>query len=506
MNQKVSRPRGRRRRPVAALVRVLATGALLAFGWARADTGPAVIVDADMAADDARALALLLSSPDVQVLAVVTSDGVSPPDVGATNLCRLLRFLDIKGVPVGIGRALNLPSPPFRTNAVGLDWARLGEPAIPKHGFEPAARLIQRTLRAAPGPVLYVCLGPLTNLADALDENPELAAKIERVLWYGTPPSAVRTNWNARRDPVASAKIAASVLRVEAIYWPDDAAAPVFDQSLLDELSALGSPAARAVSALLDSGHGARLVRSRHLRLWDDLVALRLLGAWPAVVSPVKGRPLWQAVSPTDADAVREALLEALQVAPPRAAVVLADFPGNDPVLLQEDIRRLAPQIIARHGREEWKAAVLTTELHRHLGTYSIVGAKMGLRAREILSAGLDQVRVESHAGLTPPLSCVNDGLQVATGASLGRGTITVLTNAPACEALFHSGNRRLRLRLKAEFAERIAADLAELARRHGGTTPAYFQAVRQAALRHWLDFDRHRMFEETLESAPPTQ
>jgi len=185
----------------------------------------------------------------------------------------------------------------------------------------------------------------------------------------------------------------------------------------------------------------------------------------------------------------------------PRATVALADFPATNTARLLPDVRDVAPQIIARHGLEEWKAAVLTSELHRHLGTYSIVGAKMGLRAREFFQVDLDELRVESHAGLRPPLSCVNDGLQVATGASLGRGTITVLTNAPACEAVFIHGDQRLRLRLKPEFAKRIATDMAELEKRHGGTTSAYFQAVRGVSLQHWLNFDRNTMFEETSET-----
>jgi pyrimidine-specific ribonucleoside hydrolase len=183
--------------------------------------------------------------------------------------------------------------------------------------------------------------------------------------------------------------------------------------------------------------------------------------------------------------------------------VIMADFPTNATQLLP-DVRESAAQIISRYGVEEWKAAVLTSELHRHLGTYSIVGAKMGLRARERLNVALDELQVESRAGLKPPLSCVNDGLQVATGASLGRGTIRVATNeAPACEAVFRYGEGRLRLRLKPEFVKQIAADMAELEQRHGGTTPEYFQAVRGVSLKHWLNFDRTTMFDETMESGP---
>jgi len=217
----------------------------------------------------------------------------------------------------------------------------------------------------------------------------------------------------------------------------------------------------------------------------------------------VADQPGWSELTAVDPLAVRRAMVATLRMLPLRATVIMADFPAT-PQQLLPDVAELATQIIARHGLEEWKAAVLTSELHRHLGTYSIVGAKMGLRARERFNVALDELRVESHAGLSPPLSCVNDGLQVATGASLGRGTITVVTNGPpACEAVFRYGEGRLRLRLKPEFAKQIAVNMAELEKRHGGTTPEYFQDVRSVSLKHWLNFDRTAMFDETVESAP---
>ena len=37
----------------------------------------------------------------------------------------------------------------------------------------------------------------------------------------------------------------------------------------------------------------------------------------------------------------------------------------------------------------------------------------------------------------------------------------------------------------------------------HGGVTPAYFQDVRAVSLKHWLNFDRDSMFDETEETAP---
>lgn len=39
---------------------------------------------------------------------------------------------------------------------------------------------------------------------------------------------------------------------------------------------------------------------------------------------------------------------------------------------------------------QEWTAVLLTNELHRHLGMWNIVGAKMGIRAMEVLTAPFD--------------------------------------------------------------------------------------------------------------------
>jgi len=160
----------------------------------------------------------------------------------------------------------------------------------------------------------------------------------------------------------------------------------------------------------------------------------------------------------------------------------------------------LITEIIARHGQEEFKATLLTNELHRHLGTYSILGAKMGIRAREILGADLDTLKVESWASLTPPLSCMNDGLQVATGASLGRGAIRVPEGASNPAAVFHYGSKKLTLRLKDDIFQRLRAEQEALVKRFGGMGPEYFREVRAASLKHWLEFDRREIFVETLE------
>lgn len=471
-----------------------------------ADTGAPVILDADWAADDARVAALILGDPAWEVLAVVATDGASPPGAGATNASRILRAFGEMHVPVGMGQE-RLPSPPpFRPNALDLAWSEVGPPRVPEEGFADASELVVRVLQNADRPVVYMCLGPLTTLAKALQTSAEVKDRIEVVLWFATPAGTDGPDWNARSDEPAVRVVERAGLRVEAVGYPSGVAAPVVEPSWVDRVRAAGGVPARVVASLLSHGRGAELVRQRHLRFWDDLVALRLLQPIRFRADPLPDRPAWSRVVPDPALSVPDAALELLVEAPLRQTVILSRFPA-EAAWLQEDVRSRADTLMKRHGLEEWKAVVLTSELHRHLGTYSIVGAKMGIRARELFRAGPDELKVESHAGLRPPLSCVNDGLQVATGASLGRGTIAVVETAtPSCEAVFIRGPRRLRLRLRPTWADRITKELADLARCHGALTPAYFSAVRKAALEHWVEMDRRTAFEESWEPQPTNE
>ena len=49
-----------------------------------------------------------------------------------------------------------------------------------------------------------------------------------------------------------------------------------------------------------------------------------------------------------------------------------------------DDVRDIVGNCIQRYGEEEWRAVTLTNEIHGHLGIYSTLGAKMGIRAREL--------------------------------------------------------------------------------------------------------------------------
>ena len=147
--------------------------------------------------------------------------------------------------------------------------------------------------------------------------------------------------------------------------------------------------------------------------------------------------------------------------------------------------------IIQKHGKEEWRIGVLTNELHGHLGIYAIVGAKMGLRARQYFHIGLDDISILSHAGSVPPLSCMNDGLQVSTGGTLGHGLITVSLAPPfQPKADFTFKAKSVCLRLKDEYWDIIREDIKKGIELWGLNTEDYWKYVRKLALNYWLEWE----------------
>ena len=178
-----------------------------------------------------------------------------------------------------------------------------------------------------------------------------------------------------------------------------------------------------------------------------------------------------------------------------RKAVCLKEYP-TDPSLFKEVVQPYVTKIIDRHGLEEWKAVLLTNELHRHLGMWSIVGAKMGVRAREVLEAPFDMLDVISFSGFKPPFSCLNDGIQVSTGASLGRGTITN-THLGRPEAIFFYKDKKVTMRVKPEIMKTIRGVIKEYSKKYVFQSPRYFQELDNISLEYWLKWDRKKMFEE---------
>ena len=473
---------------------LLAAACLLttAADTASAHSGKArfhVIVDTDGAADDLRTLCMLLGSHDTEVLGIVSSPGAQRTRSTATCVRALLAALHHDGIPVGCGREGRTTAPAWRNHSEAVVW---GE-EVERRQHTDAVPLIESIIDGEEEPVTVVALGALTNMSDLLQRCPEKARRIERVVWYDDLPCGTGANYKA--DARAAQHVLSCGVPVE-IVSDNGSRHLVVDERFVAAVAAIPTPYARRIAATHRRPPLDRLVAERHLTAWDDLTALYLLCPEIFVRHPLDDAvtccTIADDISP---ECIERMLLSVLWGRPDAENRVFYDFPSCGQTYAA-DVRAIMPLAVDRHGASEWRAAVLTNEMHGHLGIYATIGVKMGMRAREWFGIGVDDMEVVSCAGLTPPISCMNDGLQVSTGASLGHGLIrTAEVDTPRPEALFTFKGRTLRLRLKEEYARRIAEDCRHGAEQCGGLNEEYWQYVRALALKYWLDFDRHEIF-----------
>lgn len=450
-----------------------------------------LIIDTDAAADDLRTLCMLLGNREAEVLAITASEGALEPLPAARRVAALLAGFHHEGIPVGVGRRTGMAAPAWRAHTERIDW---GAPLPDTVRFAEARELIVRALAEEEEPVVFVALGSLTSLHDVLRSDPSAAARIGRVVWFdeAQPEGGV----NFRADSCAARAVLASGIPVEIVC--EAAGAPIaVTREWIDSIAAVPTAYARRIAATHRAEPLARLADEAHLRAWDDLVAAYLFAP-----EAFRSEPLTATVRccrPAGDDAagrMRAVVCSVLRGKPDAESRVFYGFPTACG-LYAADVAPWIDEAVARHGPSEWRAAVLTNEMHGHLGIYATIGVKMGIRAREYFNIGVDDIRVVSYAGNVPPVSCMNDGLQVGTGASLGHGLIAVEACVPPRpEATFTFKGKRVRLRLRPEYAERIRRDVRRGIALHGDRTEPYWQYIRELALRYWCEFDRHAIFD----------
>jgi purine nucleosidase len=183
-----------------------------------------VILDCDPGHDDAIALLLALASPEVRLLGVTTVAGNHTLAHTTANALRVLDHVGRADVPVAAGAERPLVRAPAPARHVhgetGLDGPRLPPPAR-EPVAEHAVDWLAATVRAHPEPVTLVPTGPLTNVALLLARHPDVAARLQRVVWMGgatglgnVTPAA---EFNAWADPEAAHRVLSSGLDVTAV-------------------------------------------------------------------------------------------------------------------------------------------------------------------------------------------------------------------------------------------------------------------------------------------------
>jgi len=99
-------------------------------------------------------------------------------------------------------------------------------------------------------------------------------------------------------------------------------------------------------------------------------------------------------------------------------------------------------------------------EFHGHGGPFMVIGIRAGLTALKMLdSHGWFNLSCKAILKWAPPDSCVIDGIQTATGCTMGKHNIEVIER-PGVTAEFTSQGRWVRLRVRDEVLDKVKETL----------------------------------------------
>jgi len=148
-----------------------------------------IIIDTDPGQDDAVAILLALASPEVDVLGLTCVAGNVPLPLTIRNariICELAGRTDIK-IFAGCDRPMQreLVTAEYVHGKTGLDGIALPDPTMPVQDQNAVDFIIETLRTEASGSVTLVPIGPLTNIATALQQAPDIADRIEEIVLMG---------------------------------------------------------------------------------------------------------------------------------------------------------------------------------------------------------------------------------------------------------------------------------------------------------------------------------
>lgn len=219
-----------------------------------------IIIDTDPGQDDAAAIMLALGSPELDILGITTVAGNVPLSRTSTNARIILEFCSRPEVKVFAGADRPIARPLITAEHVhgktGLDGPQLHEPQMPLQA-QHAVDFIVETLKREPAGTVTLCtLGPLTNIALALEKAPEIAGRVRELVMMGggffeggnITPAA---EFNIYVDPEAAAAVFKAGIPI--VMMPLDVTHKVLTlKSRVEALRAIGSRPAKALVEMLD--------------------------------------------------------------------------------------------------------------------------------------------------------------------------------------------------------------------------------------------------------------
>jgi len=220
-----------------------------------------IIIDTDPGQDDAVAILVALASPEeIDILGITCVAGNVPLDLTSRNariVCELAGKRDVK-IFAGCDRPLgrDLVTAEHVHGKTGLDGPDLPEPTMLLAEGHAVDFIIDTLRENAPGTVTLCPLGPLTNIATALQKAPDIADRIAKIVLMGggyfeggnITPTA---EFNIYVDPQAADIVFKSGAPI--VVMPLDVThKALVTKARNDAFRAIGTPAGVAVAEMTD--------------------------------------------------------------------------------------------------------------------------------------------------------------------------------------------------------------------------------------------------------------
>ena len=225
-----------------------------------ADTRHKIIIDTDPGQDDAVAILLALASSEIDVLGIVAVAGNVPLALTEKNARKICELAGRPKTPVFAGavRPLmrDLVTAEYVHGKTGLDGPDLPEPQMPLQAQHGVDFIVETLLAEDPGTVTLATLGPLTNIALAINRAPEIAGRVQRIVMMGggffeggnVTPAA---EFNIYVDPHAADVVFRSGIPI--VMMPLDVTHKALTtRKRVEAIRGLGSAVGTATAELLD--------------------------------------------------------------------------------------------------------------------------------------------------------------------------------------------------------------------------------------------------------------
>ena len=219
-----------------------------------------IIIDTDPGQDDAVAILLALGSPELEIVGITAVAGNVPlglTEKNARKICELAGRPDIKVYPGAVRPLVRRPVTAEHVHGkTGLDGPSLPEPTMPLQEQHAVDFIVETVMNEESGSITLCPLGPLTNIALALNREPRIASRIREIVLMGggffeggnVTPTA---EFNIYVDPHAADVVFRSGIPI--VVMPLDVTHKALTTAKrVQAFRALGSKVGEAAAALLD--------------------------------------------------------------------------------------------------------------------------------------------------------------------------------------------------------------------------------------------------------------